>query len=240
VRRGIADRRARAGVGAARGRRSGRRSAAPAECGPVESFHVAPAEQVARGRPDGREPAGPDRLAQPAGVAADDGRGLGHAQRVAGLVEVAVVAEVAVIDRPSIDGVAGRPGRAELAELAACSASVVRPAAGGSPERLVRPGDRLEPALGLRIRPAAVRVERPRKAPEGVLDLRLGRGPRDTQRAVVIGPRRRPSSPAQVWPRPAASASATRDVSPIARFGCAPSGVNGSRSWLQRSIAIRA
>jgi hypothetical protein len=214
VRRRIADRRVPDAVGAAGHGRPGRRSGAPAGCGAIESFHVAPAKQVALGRPEGRQPAGPDRPAQPAGVAADDRRGLGHAQRVAGLVEVAVVAEVAVIDRSSIDGVAGRPGRAELAELAACSASVVCPPAGGAPERLVRPGDRLEPALGLRIRPAAVRVERPRKAPERALDLRLGRRPCDAQRSVVVGPRRRAPSLIRSGrarpPRPARPATCRR------------------------------
>jgi hypothetical protein len=214
VRRRIADRRVPDAVGAAGRGRSGRRSGAPAGCGAIESFHVASAEQVALGRPDGREPAGPDRLAQPAGVAADDRRGLGHAQWVAGLVEVAVVAEVAVIDRPAINRVAGRPGRAQLAELAARPTRVIGSPPGWAPERLVRPGDRLEPALGLRIRPAAVRVERPRKAPERALDLRLGRRPRDAQRSVVVGPRRRAPSLIRSGrarpPRPARPATCRR------------------------------
>ena len=206
--------------------------------------------RAVRRRADGRDsprsseppPAGPS--GSPSAASPDRGRPprrLGHAQRVAGLVEVAVMAEIAVVDRAAVDRVAGRPGRPRLAEPTARPPRVVGPPARRAAERLVGPGDRLEPAFRVGRGAAAVRVEGPGQPPEGDLDLGVGRRPRDAERGVVIGPGRRRPSARQAGPRDDASAArAARDVSPIARLMCAPSGVNGSRSWLQRSIAIRA
>jgi hypothetical protein len=213
----------------------------PPPARPIEPLDVAPSDQIPLGRANGRQPACPDRLPQPAGIAPDDPGRLGHAQRVAGLVEVAVMAEIAVVDRAAVDRVAGRPAGSRVAELAACPARVVGPPARRSAERLVGPGDCLELPLGVGLRASAVRVVGPGQPPEGDLDLGVGRRPRDAERGVVIGPGRRRPSAGQAGPRDDASAARdARDVSPIARLMCAPSGVNGSRSWLQRSIAIRA
>lgn len=92
------------------GQELGRAEPSAARARPVEPFDVAPADEVPLGGAHGGQPAHPDRLPQPAGIAPDDPCRLGHAQRVAGLVEVAVVAEVAVVDRAVVDRVAGRPG----------------------------------------------------------------------------------------------------------------------------------
>ena len=116
---------------------------------PVEPLDVAAADEVSLGRANGRQPAHPDRLPQPAGIAPDDPCRLGHAQRIAGLVEVAVMAEIAVVDRAAVDRVAGRPAGSRVAELTACPARVVGPPARRTAERLVGPGDRLEAALGV-------------------------------------------------------------------------------------------
>lgn len=170
------------------------RPAPPPGRNSVEPLDIPPAEEIAAIAPDGRQPARADRRAQPGRGAIHDQGCFPDGQRIAGLVEVAVMAQVAVIDGSAVDGEAGRSVGTGLAKDSRALARVVRLSARGPAENLVRPGDRLESALVGVIRGGRVRVVAPGQPPIGGLDLGGRRRPGDTERPVVVGPSRVASS----------------------------------------------
>src|SRR5690606_21520168 len=119
-------------------------------------------------------------------VAPYESRRLVHGERVTRLVEVAVVAEVHVVDRApllDLEGPRTAPaGRGEQAEPEALLDSL---AGLGVADHLVGPAETLERALGGRVR-VGVRMERPCLAPERVPDLALGRGAWHAQHRVRV------------------------------------------------------
>ena len=134
----------RAGHAAARPR--------PPPGGPVEPLDVPAPEQVTALASHRPQPAGPDRPPPPRCVAPDEHRRLSDRQRVARLVEVAVVAEVHVVDGPFIDDDALRATGAGRCERVATVAPVVGAPPGGIAEDCPGSSDALELPLGRRVR----------------------------------------------------------------------------------------
>lgn len=161
----------------------------PAGRGAIQPLDIAPPKQIAGGPRRRGKPAFTDRASQPARIPSDEQRRLGDAERVAGLIKVAVVSEIAVIDRPGLVHLkARRPAGTWSGEASGGRAGVVRAAALHITEHLVRPGDPREMATSVRVVRVDVRVQLMGKRPKCLPDLRPSRIRFHPKGGIVIAP----------------------------------------------------